>query len=174
MAGRRTKVAPPRRNLPCYKIQAAARIGRQPLQLKSRFHFVRRACAARRHSLSESSFPSLSPSVASPDGTRPIIKSPSGGGGLSLSSCLSCNRLNVRVSKKKTIAPATHIKPHAIPRNTKTNTAAAAHSAAIMQLAILNILYICLLYIPAAKKSSGAHTQSGEYGRFCQNSAKLP
>src|SRR5699024_5584702 len=113
-------------------------------------------CAPLAHSFSMSLSLSLSPSLLSERscGTRPVIKSPSEGGGLSLASFSSCLRLNSSVRRKKTTAPNTHIKPHGTPAYTKTNTAAGAHAAAITAHAILKYLNMSILYLQSSQKSS--------------------
>ena len=86
--------------------------------------------------------------------TLPVIKSPEGAGGLSLRSLSSCMRLNMRVSRKNATAPATHIKPQAMPAYTNTNIAAAAHITARIQLMIRKFLNIIKLYPRCGIKSS--------------------
>ena len=86
--------------------------------------------------------------------TLPVIKSPEEAGGLSLRSLSSCMRLNMSVSRKNATAPATHIKPQAMPAYTNTNIAAAAHITARIQLMIRKFLNIIKLYPRCGIKSS--------------------
>ena len=82
------------------------------------------------------------------------------GRGLSLTSFSSCLRLNSSVSRKKTTASNTYIKPHGTPAYTKTNTAAAAHAAAITAHAILKFLNMSILYLQSSSMlSSRPRTQ---------------
>lgn len=99
-------------------------------------------------------------------GTLPVMKSPAGGGGLSLFSFCSCLRLKSRVSIKNAAAAAMQIKPH-ISKYTKINIAAAAHRAESTQqiiLKVLNILYIIHTACPKIKRLIGNESNATKFG----------